>query len=152
MLGGGGYAARPDPPAGGSGSIGVVQVVTPRKSVKRHNGRCYWLTRDVSLGFARLCPPGRILGTQTFRAARVFRILPTHFSGCRHRRSLATQTFFGLPSPSQLRFSYGNFSGGRGFAFYLHTLSGRFLRKLEQNDVKFETFSGLRAAFFSRNP
>ena len=34
--------------------------------------------RDVAVGLARLCPPGRILGTQTFRAAGVFRILPTH--------------------------------------------------------------------------
>ncbi len=34
--------------------------------------------RDVAVGLARLCPPGRILGTQTFRAAGVVRILPTH--------------------------------------------------------------------------
>ena len=116
MLGGGGYAARPDSPAGGSGSIGVVQVVTPRKSVKRHNGRCYWLTRDVALGLARLCPPGRNLDTQTFRAARVFRILPTH-----------TFRVAGV-----LHFTYTHFSGGRGFAFYLHTLSGRFLSDIEK--------------------
>ena len=83
-----------------------------RKPVKRHRSQFYWLTRDGSLVFARLCPPGLILRTQTFRAAGVFRILPTHtfrvavtvafyllstqtFSGCRYRRSciLGTQTF-----------------------------------------------------------
>ena len=53
------------------------QAATPRKPVKRHNGRLYLLTRAVSF-VARLCPPGRILGTQIFRAAGgVFRILPT---------------------------------------------------------------------------
>ena len=49
-----------------------------RKPVERRNGRIYWLTRDVSLGFVDFHAPGRILGTQTFRAAGVFRILPTH--------------------------------------------------------------------------
>ena len=49
----------------------------PRKPVKRYNGRLYWVTRDVSLGFVDFHAPGRILGTQTFRAAGVFRILPT---------------------------------------------------------------------------
>ena len=87
-------AARPDPPAGGSGSIVGALIATPRKPVKRHKGRLYWITRDVALFFARLCPPGRILGTQTFRATGVVRILPTHTSsGCRRRRSLLTQTF-----------------------------------------------------------
>ena len=64
---------------------------TPSKPAKRQFGPFYWLTRDVALGLARLCPPGRILGTQRiprgrdpilstqpFRAAGVFRILPTH--------------------------------------------------------------------------
>ena len=36
----------------------------PRKPVDRHNCRVYWPTRDVALGLARLCPPGRILSTQ----------------------------------------------------------------------------------------
>ena len=108
----------------------------PRKPVERHNGRVYWPTRDVAVGFVDFFhAPGRILGTQTFRAAGVFpHFTYTHFSGCRHRRSLATQTFrvavavafylhklFGLPSPSHLHFSYTNVSGGRGFSFYLHT-------------------------------
>ena len=78
-----------------------------RKPVKRYNGRFYWLTRDVALVLARLCPPGRILGTQTFRAAGVVRILPTH-----------TFRMAGV-----LHFTYTHFSGGRGVAFYLHTLS-----------------------------
>ena len=52
--------------------------VGPRKPVKRHNGRFYWRTRDVILGFVDFHAPGRILGTQTFRAAGVFLILPTH--------------------------------------------------------------------------
>ena len=42
----------------------------PRKPVKRHNGRVYRPTRDVALGFLDFFhAPGRILGTQTFRAA-----------------------------------------------------------------------------------
>ena len=65
-----------------------------RKPVERRNGRIYWLTRDVSLGFVDFHAPGRILGTQTFRAAGVsafylhtlfgwpgFCILPTHTFG-----------------------------------------------------------------------
>ena len=48
--------------------------------------------------FPRFCgllhAPGRILGAQTFRAAGGFpHFTYTHFSGCRHRRSLPTQTF-----------------------------------------------------------
>ena len=52
----------------------------PRKPVERHNGRVYWPTRDVAVGFVDFFhAPGRILGTQTFRAAGgFFRILPTH--------------------------------------------------------------------------
>ena len=90
----------------------------PRKPVERHNGRVYWPTRDVAVGFVDFFhAPGRILGTQTFRAAGGFsRRLPTH-------------TFFGLPSPSQ--FSYTHFFGLPSashftsfllFSFYLHTL------------------------------
>ena len=68
----------------------------PRKPVERHNGRVYWPTRDVAVGFVDFFhAPGRILGTQTFRAAGVF--------------------------PD---FTYTHFSGGQGFAFYLHTLRG----------------------------
>ena len=52
----------------------------PRNPVERRNGRFYWVTRDVAAVFARLRPPGRILGTQTFRVPGVFRILPTHTS------------------------------------------------------------------------
>ena len=89
----------------------------PRKPVKRHNGRFYCLTRDVFRTFCGLFhPPGRILGTQTFRAAGVFRILPTH-----------TFRVAGV-----LHFTYTHFSGGRGVAFYLHTLSGRFLSEIEK--------------------
>ena len=51
----------------------------PRKPVERHNGRIYRLTRDVALGLARLCPPGRILGTQRIPRGR--------------DRILSTQTF-----------------------------------------------------------
>ena len=51
----------------------------PRKPVERHNGRVYWPTRDVAVSFVDFfLAPGRILGTQTFRAAGVVRILPTH--------------------------------------------------------------------------
>ena len=49
-------------------------------------------------------------------------------------------------------FTYTHFSGGRGFAVYLHTFLGRFLSKIEKNDFKFETFSALRAPFFLSNP
>ena len=70
----------------------------PRKPVERHNGRVYWPTRDVALGFVDFFhAPGRILGTQIFRAAGFFfRILLTH-----------------------------TFRVAGGFAFYLHTLFGR---------------------------
>ena len=100
----------------------------PRKPVERHNGRVYWPTRDVAVGFVDFFhAPGRILGTQTFRAAGVFRILPTH-------------TFFGWPGFCILNFAFHNlhhftythFSGGRGVAFYVHTLSGRFLNEIEK--------------------
>ena len=68
----------------------------PREPVERHIRRVYWPTRDVAVGFVDFFhAPGRILGTQTFRAAGVF--------------------------PD---FTYTHFSGGQGFAFYLHTLRG----------------------------
>ena len=66
-------------------------------------------------------PRGRILGTQTFRAAGVFRILPTHTFQVAVAVAFYFNKLFGLPSASQLHFSYTNFSGGRGFAFYLRT-------------------------------
>ena len=70
--------------------------------------------------------------TPTFRAARVFRILPTH-----------TFRVAGV-----LHFTYTHFSGGRGFAFYLHTLSGRFLSKFERSDFIFiKTFRTARTFF-----
>ena len=81
----------------------------PRKPVERHNGRVYWPTRDVAVGSVDFFhAPGRILGTQTFRAAGVF--------------AFYLHTLFGLPSPSH--FTYTKFSGDRGFAFYLHKLFG----------------------------
>ena len=44
----------------------------PRKVVERHNGRVYWPTRDVAVGSVDfLHAPGRILVTQSFRAAEV---------------------------------------------------------------------------------
>ena len=50
----------------------------PREPVERHIRRVYWPTRDVAVGFVDFFhAPGRILGTQTFRAAGVVRILPT---------------------------------------------------------------------------
>ena len=82
----------------------------PRNPVERRNGRFYWVTRDVSLGFVDFHAPGRILGTQTFRAAGVVRILSTHT----------------IRVAEVLHFPYTHFSGSRGVAFYLHTLSGRF--------------------------
>ena len=69
----------------------------PRKPVERHNGRVYWPTRDVAVGFVDFFhAPGRILGNDDY----------TNFSGGQ-----------GFP-----HFTYTHFSGGRGFAFYLHTL------------------------------
>ena len=92
-----GWATGRTRPAGGSESMRVVQERTPskpvklsillrrtrcppsfcplmpagpRKPVERHNGRIYRLTRDVALGLARLCPPGRILGTQRIPRGR----------------------------------------------------------------------------------
>ena len=45
----------------------------PRKPVERHNGRVYWPTRDVAVGFVDFFhAPGRILGIQTFQAAGGF--------------------------------------------------------------------------------
>ena len=71
--------------------------------------------------------PGRILDTQTFRAAGVFRILPTHTFRVAVTVAFYLHKLFGLPSPSQLHCSYTNFSDGRGFAFYLHTRVGTIL-------------------------
>ena len=137
----------------------------PRKPVERHNGRVYWPTRDVAVGFVDFFhAPGRILGTQTFRAAggcphftyTHFFGLPspsqftyTNFSGCRQRHPiciLATQTF---RVAGVLHFTYTNFSGGRGlhftytnvsdgraFAFYLHTLSTTPRALLLRNPMK----------------
>ena len=104
-----------------------------------------------------LPPSGPDFRYTNFSSGRSFpHFTYTHFSGCRHRRSLATQTFqvavtvafylhklFGLRSPLQLHFSYTNFSGGKDFAYYLHTLSGRFLSKIakimcEKNNVNLE--------------
>ena len=67
--------------------------------------------------------PGRILGTstQTFRAAGVLLILPTHTFRVAVTVAFYLHKLFGLPSPSQLHFSYTNFSGGRGFAFFTCT-------------------------------
>ena len=102
--------------------FGPLMPAGPRKPVERHNGRIYWPTRDVAVSFVDFfLAPGRILGTQTFRAAGVVRILPTHtFSGCRHICILPTQTF--------------RVAGG--FAFYLHTLSTTLRALLLRNQMK----------------
>ena len=51
----------------------------PRKPVERHNGRVYRPTLDVAVGFVDFFhATGWSLGTQTFRAAGVVRIVPTH--------------------------------------------------------------------------
>ena len=43
----------------------------PRKPVERHNGRVYWPTRDVAVGFVDFFhAPGRILGTQRISRGR----------------------------------------------------------------------------------
>ena len=97
----------------------------PRKPVERHNGRVYWPTRDVGVGFVDFFhAPGRILGTQTFRAAGVVRILSTHT----------------IRVAEVLHFPYTHFSGSRGVAFYLHTLSGQFLSDINKNDLKLQKF------------
>ena len=88
-------------------SSGPLMPAGPRKPVKRNNGRFYWLTRDVSLVFVDFHAPGRILGTQTFRAAGGCpHVAYTHFSGCRRRRILPTQTFRGA---GVLQFTYIHF-------------------------------------------
>ena len=124
--------------------------VTPNKPIKRHKGPFYWNTRDVS---QFLYPPPIRAGFYVhifFGWPAVSQFTYTHFSGCRHRRILPPQTggrgfaFYLLNSTQTSRWP--------GFAFYLHTLSGRFLSKIEKNDLKFEKFSALRAAFFLRNP
>ena len=100
----------------------------PRKPVERHNGRIYWPTRDVVLGFVDFFhAPGRILG-KLFGRPGGFRgvYLRTLFSGCRRRRSLPPRTFPVAVSgavcilASQtfrvvgiLHFTYTNFSGCR---------------------------------------
>ena len=134
----------------------------PRKAVERHNGRIYWVTRDAALGLARLCPPGRILGTQTFRAAGVFAIFYTHFSGCRHRRILPTQ-FFRVAVTVAVAFYPHTPFGWPGFCILptqtfsvtgdcilpTHTLSGRFVSKIEKHEFNFEIFSSRCARPFS---
>ena len=112
--------------------------VRPRKSEKLHNGRCYWLTRDVCPGFGPLMPAGPDFRYTNFSGGRGFRILPTHTFRVAVTVAFYLHKLFGLPSPSQVHFTYTSFSGGRGFAFYLHTLSGRFLSKIEKNDFKYE--------------
>ena len=97
----------------------------PRKPVERHNGRVYWPTRDVALGFVDFFhAPGRILSTQTFRAAGVVRILSTHT----------------IRVAEVLHFPYTHFSGSRGVAFYVHTLSRPFLSEIDTNDLKLQKF------------
>ena len=118
------------------GSIGGVLFHHASKPVKRHDGRFYWLPCDVALVLARLCPPGRILGTQTFRAAGVFAFYLhseyTHFSGGRDF-VFYLHTLFGWSGFSH--FTYTHVSGGRGLAFYLHTLVGGFLSRRKQYDA-----------------
>ena len=133
---------------------------TPRKPVKRHNGRFYWLTRDVSQ--LLWTPPGPDFRYTNFSGGPNFRILHTHiflggrgfafylhalfgrpgfshfsytnFSGCRHRRSCiwGTQTF---RVAGVLHFTYTHFRGD----------SYANLRKMMST---LEKFSALRAAFF----
>ena len=93
----------------------------PRKPVERHNGRVYWPTRDVAVGFVDFFhAPGRILGTQTFRAAGGFpRLLPTH-----------TFRVAGV-----LQFTNTHLSGGQGVAFLSTHTFGRFLTEIEKNDL-----------------
>ena len=45
-------------------------------------------------------------------------MLPTHTFRVAVAVAFYFNKLFGLPSASQLHFSYTNFSGGRGFAFY----------------------------------
>ena len=70
----------------------------------------------------------------------------TNFSGdrgCPH----FTYTLFRVAGV--LHFTYTHFSGGRGVAFYLHTLSGRFLNKIEKNDLKRQNFPRCARFFLS---
>ena len=83
-------------------------------------------------------PPGPDFRYTNFSGGRAFRILLIHTFRVAVTVAFDLHTLFGLPSPSHLHFRYTNFSGGRSFTFYLHTLSDRFLRKIEENDVKFE--------------
>ena len=85
-------------------------------------------------------PPGPDFRHTNFSGGRDFRILLTHTFRVAVTVAFYLHPLFGLPSPSHLHFTYTNFSGGRGFAFYPHTLSGRFLSKIEKNDLKFENF------------
>ena len=110
---------------------------TPSKPRKRHNGSFYWLTRDGDPVPVAL-PPGPEFGVIKLLGRPGFsHFTYTHFSGCRHRRILPTQTFRVAVTVA--------------FAFYLHTFlvagvlhftythfRGRFLRKIDENDVKFE--------------
>ena len=122
--------------------------VRPRKSEKLHNGRFYWLTRDVCPGFGPLMPAGPDFRYTNFSGGRGFRILRTQ-----NYRVAVTVAFFlhklvGLPSPSHLHFTHTNVS----VAGVTYTLSGRFLSKIETNAFKFENVSALRAPFFFSNP
>ena len=68
----------------------------PRKPVERRNGRVYWPTRDLAVGFVRFFhAPGRIFSTQTFRAAVFFfpDFTYAHFFGWPGFCILLTHTF-----------------------------------------------------------
>ena len=51
----------------------------PRKPVERRNGRFYWPTRDVAVGFVDFFPrAGPDFRYTNFSGGRGFRILPLH--------------------------------------------------------------------------
>ena len=78
----------------------------PRKPVKQHNGRVYWLTHDAVLGLARLCPPGRILDTQRIPRGRD-RIFSTQriFYKKNHDKSMVCFKIFRAARANLLRIS-----------------------------------------------
>ena len=50
-----------------------------------------------------------------------------------------------------MHFTYTHFSGSRGVAFYLHTLSGQFLNEINKNDLTFKNFRAARALFLKKS-
>ena len=87
----------------------------PRRPVERHKGRVYWPTRDVALSFV------------VFSTRRAGFLVHKRFGRPVFFPGFYLRTLFRVAGV--LHFTYTHFSGGLGFAFYLHTLFGAILKQ-----------------------